>query len=66
MIYESVIKFALPSTPAEKARAISEGLQYAAVLLIDECGYTYTDVVAALDDAESAASDEWYRLHPDE
>jgi hypothetical protein len=61
--YESVIKFPVDANAGEKVLAITEGLEYAAVLLIDEYGWTPDQVEIALDNAYGAASDEWDRIH---
>jgi hypothetical protein len=65
-LYESLIKVDVTDDPSVRIRDIKEGLAYTAVMLIDEYGLSFDAVSDALADAQSAAEDEWYNLHPSE
>lgn len=64
--YEAIIKVGVHDPQLKRAADIATGLEYAAVLLVDEYGWTPDAVEQALDNAYGAANDEWERIHDDE
>lgn len=55
-LYEAVIKVDVKDEPRIRARDIAEGLGYACALLMDEYGWSATDIANRL---EEVADDVW-------